>query len=124
MQFFGYYDLPDYTHKGWLPQDLQIVNQHDHPSLWACTCFSARNEHGSQLLGRNFDWENHPALLLFTDPPGRYASVSMVDISYLGYSKSENPGKDPGIECWNSFVQKILDSMPLVDRNRCQAILC
>jgi hypothetical protein len=45
-------------------------------------------------------------------------------ISYLGYSKSENPGKDPGIECWNSFVQKILDSMPLVDRNRCQAILC
>jgi hypothetical protein len=96
MQFFGDYDLPDYTHKGWLPQDFQILNQHDHSSLWACTCFSAQDEHGSQLLGRNFDWENHPALLLFTDPPGRHKSVSMVDISYLGYSKSETPEKNPG----------------------------
>ena len=36
------------------------------------------------LLGRNFDWYEHPALILFTDPPDGYASVSMVDISYLG----------------------------------------
>jgi len=37
------------------------------------------------LYGRNFDWEFSPALLLFTDPPGGYASVSMVDIAYLGF---------------------------------------
>ena len=36
------------------------------------------------LLGRNFDWYVHPALILFTDPPDGYASISMVDISYLG----------------------------------------
>jgi hypothetical protein len=34
--------------------------------------------------GRNFDWRYSPALLLFTDPPDGYASVSMVDIAYLG----------------------------------------
>ncbi|MGD9347830.1 MAG: linear amide C-N hydrolase, partial [Candidatus Aminicenantes bacterium] len=45
---------------------------------------------------RNFDWGTHPALLLFTDPPDRYASVSMVDISYLGYSRSDDPKKNPG----------------------------
>jgi penicillin V acylase-like amidase (Ntn superfamily) len=36
------------------------------------------------FYGRNFDWDYSPALLLFTDPPGGYASVSMVDIAYLG----------------------------------------
>jgi len=94
MSFYGDYELPEYTAKGTLPQDMQIGNQPGNPNFWACTCFSAQGENGNQLLARNFDWEDHPALLLFTDPPGRYASVSMVDISYLGYSKSENPGKN------------------------------
>ena len=35
------------------------------------------------FYGRNFDWRYSPALLLFTDPPDGYASVSMVDIGYL-----------------------------------------
>jgi len=37
------------------------------------------------LFGRNFDWQFSPALLLFTDPPDGYASVSIVDIEYLGF---------------------------------------
>ncbi len=47
-----------------------------------------------ELLGRNFDWNDHRSLLLFTDPPRRYASVSLVDISYLGYSKNDAPDKN------------------------------
>ncbi len=39
-----------------------------------------------RLYGRNFDWQYSPALLLFTDPPDGYASVSMVDMEYLGFS--------------------------------------
>jgi len=84
MHFYGDYELPNYAAKITLPLGIQ------------CTCFSAKTENGSQLLGRNFDWEDHPALLLFTDPPTRYASVSMVDISYFGYSKNDAPGKNPG----------------------------
>ena len=44
-------------------------------------------------MGRNFDWGLHSALVLFTDPPvpGAYASVSMVDISYLGYDPNHSP---------------------------------
>ena len=40
-----------------------------------------------RLFGRNFDWRYSPALLLFSDRPavGGYASVSMVDIAYLGF---------------------------------------
>ncbi len=96
MRFFGDYDLPDYAPKTSLPQNIQNDTSPGSASLWACTCFSAKTEQGSQLLGRNFDWNDHPALLLFTSPPGRYASVSMVDISYLGYSKSDAPDKNPG----------------------------
>ena len=54
-----------------------------------CTTFSARTPEGDVLMGRNFDWEPHPALLLFTHPPGGYASVSMVDMFYLGYDGPE-----------------------------------
>ena len=37
------------------------------------------------FYGRNFDWDYSPALLLYTAPPDGYASVSMVDIAYLGF---------------------------------------
>jgi len=96
MHFYGDYDLPDYASKVSLPLDIPISHRSVDSSPWACTCFSTKTKHGSQLLGRNFDWDDHPALLLYTDPPGRYASVSMVDISYLGYSKNDDPGKNPG----------------------------
>ena len=59
--------------------------QQDKHKEWACTVFSALNGDGERLLGRNFDWFNRPALLLFTHPPNGYASVSLVDISYLGF---------------------------------------
>jgi hypothetical protein len=55
----------------------------------ACTCFAALNPDGDMILGRNFDWHNHPTLTLFTDPPGRYASVSTVDTYYLGCDTGE-----------------------------------
>ena len=50
---------------------------------------------GGALFGRNFDWEPNPALVLHTDPPDGYASVSIVDISYLGVAS--DPTGDPGL---------------------------
>jgi hypothetical protein len=52
-------------------------------SEWACSLFAAMGDAGGMVYGRNFDWEYSPAMLLFTDPPDGYASVSMVDIGYL-----------------------------------------
>lgn len=56
---------------------------------WACTTFSAFGEEGSALLGRNFDWIHQASLLLFTDPPDGYASVSLVDVAYFGIEEGE-----------------------------------
>ena len=56
---------------------------------WGCSLFTAFADRDSALFGRNFDWEFSPAMLLFTDPPAGYASVSMVDIAYLGFDETE-----------------------------------
>lgn len=55
------------------------------PPAWACSLFAALGDADNVFYGRNFDWEYSPAVLLFTDPPDGYASVSMVDIAYFGF---------------------------------------
>jgi hypothetical protein len=59
--------------------------------------FTALADPDARIYGRNFDWGFSPALLLFTDPPDAYASLTMVDIAYLGFpgSSSENLTEKP-----------------------------
>jgi hypothetical protein len=59
---------------------------------WACSLFAALGDPERMLYGRNFDWQFSPALLLFTDPPGGYASVSMVDLAYFGFDGEQSRG--------------------------------
>lgn len=56
---------------------------------WSCSLFAALSDPENMLFGRNFDWEFSPMVLLFTDPPDGYASVSMVDIAYLGFDETQ-----------------------------------
>lgn len=60
------------------------VTSRERPA-WGCALFAALADPGQALYGRNFDWQNSPALLLFTYPKDGYASVSMVDLEYLGF---------------------------------------
>ena len=53
---------------------------------WACSLFAALGG-ADKFYGRNFDWVDSPALLLFTHPTNGYASVSMVDLAYLGFGE-------------------------------------
>ena len=39
------------------------------------------------VFARNFDWAHPSTLVLFTDPPGGYASAAMVDLYYLGLNE-------------------------------------
>lgn len=56
---------------------------------WACSLFAALGG-ADKFYGRNFDWVTSPALLLFTHPTNGYASVSMVDLAYLGFGDKVN----------------------------------
>jgi hypothetical protein len=62
------------------------------PSPWGCSLLAALGDRDSMLFGRNFDWMFSPALLLFANPPDGYASVSMVDIAYLGFGDGRAHG--------------------------------
>ncbi|GAA4694285.1 carcinine hydrolase/isopenicillin-N N-acyltransferase family protein [Phytohabitans rumicis] len=52
---------------------------------FACTVFLAGGDPGHPVLGRNFDWDYNPALVLVSRPPDAYDSISLVDLSYLGF---------------------------------------
>jgi hypothetical protein len=84
MTYYGGYGFGDYLKKGMNPNQSDLFIKQREGS-WACTVFSARNPMGNPLLGRNFDYYHCSALLLFTAPPDGYHSVSLVDMSYLGY---------------------------------------
>lgn len=62
---------------------LKNVTQPTPTTPYGCSLF-ATNDATDPLFARNFDWDAAPAMLLFTSPPDGYASVSMVDLSYLG----------------------------------------
>ncbi|MDO9535648.1 MAG: C45 family peptidase [Bacillota bacterium] len=57
----------------------------------ACTVFSAVNHEGESIFARNFDFDFSPALLLYTNHPDGYASVSMVNLSYAGFNEERLP---------------------------------
>jgi hypothetical protein len=52
--------------------------------LWGCSLFGALGDPENLLFGRNFDWVYSPGLLLFTDPPDGYASVSLQSVRFMG----------------------------------------
>jgi hypothetical protein len=92
MRFYGDYGFKDtQTGRGikgvWKWVYEQLRPQKAGPM---CTCFSAMNKQTDRIFGRNYDWQNtKAALLLFTDPPDKYASVSMVDITYFTFDPIE-----------------------------------
>ncbi len=51
----------------------------------SCTSFAAQNLDRDRIYGRNFDFDYSPALLVKTKPSNGYASISMVNLAYLGY---------------------------------------
>ena len=89
MDFQGDYGFSEFMERSAWQQSLALPSPVLQGESWACTGFAALKPGGDILIGRNFDWHRHPALLLFTHPADGYASVSMVDISYLGYNQHQ-----------------------------------
>jgi hypothetical protein len=92
MTFFGPYPWQDSTAgNAWQFEttSLSTTGLTPSPPSWGCSLFAALGDNKNNIFGRNFDWEYSPALLLFTHPADGFASVSMVDITYLGFQ-----GKD------------------------------
>lgn len=67
-----------------LPIEINI------PSL-GCSTFSAENENGDRIFGRNFDLTYSPGMMVKTTPDDGYASISMVNLAFLGYGEKKLP---------------------------------
>ena len=82
LHYNGDYGFSEYLATGEIP----LTEGFHRPG---CTVFTASG--GEALMGRNFDFPSNPALLLYTDPPDGYASVSMADLGFFGYSMDSLP---------------------------------
>ena len=82
MKYRGGYFFDYFAEQGIEGDIYQKIYETVNPD--ACTSLAALNPQGELVFGRNLDWEHRASLLLFTEPPNGYASVSMVDLYYLG----------------------------------------
>jgi len=62
----------------------------DLPDL-GCSTFAAQTPDGDYIFGRNFDNKDTPVMLVRTNPKGDYASISVVNLSFIGYSANYLP---------------------------------
>lgn len=56
-----------------------------------CTSFQAVNAEGGWLFGRNYDFFKSPTLVVHSHPKDGYSSVSVCDLSHLGYKTDKLP---------------------------------
>ena len=101
MEYKGDYGLDKFLETG-ASSDTELVRfivsnvlhgiplEFDLPDL-GCSTFAARLADGTPVFGRNFDMYDSPALLLTTRPENGYASISMVNLAYIGYSADHLP---------------------------------
>ena len=85
MTYYGDYGLKNYLNNRTILFQSKADMKTDG---YMCTCFTSKGTDSSTLFGRNFDWHARIALLLFTNPPDGYASMSMVHLTGLGYSSN------------------------------------
>jgi len=95
MHIYDDYHFDDYLESGKMP-GLRLPSSSQLTSEgYACSCFSAFNLPDQAIFGRNYDWSNDfPVLLLFSHPVNGYASVSLVDLSHVGFGTTESPWGD------------------------------
>lgn len=61
-----------------LPVEISLPNL-------GCSTFAAQTAEGEQLFARNFDNKEASYALVHTDPEDGYESISMVNLSYIGF---------------------------------------
>lgn len=67
-----------------LPVEFSIPNL-------GCSTFNASTKDGDKIFGRNFDLTYSPALFVKTKPDNGYASMSIVNLGFLGFNKERQP---------------------------------
>lgn len=83
--------LAQYIIKAML-KGLPINIPYDVPQL-ACSTFIAKKPEGGYIFGRNLDNQTTDLAVIKTNPKDGYSSVSVVNLSFLGYNEEIKPIK-------------------------------
>ena len=102
MDYDGDYGMDKFLAQGGASNDQELIDfvvknllkglpiKIDLPDL-ACSTFNATTPEGDAVFGRNFDLEYAPGMLVRIEPKGGYASLSMVNLAFIGYGKDKLP---------------------------------
>lgn len=102
MDYKGNYGLEEFLAQGGASNDNELLDflmkrlmkglpiTFDIPDL-GCSTFSVRSPDGEAIFGRNFDMYFSPALFVRTAPKDGYKSISMVNLSYIGFGEEKLP---------------------------------
>lgn len=85
----------------------------------ACTTFYAKDADDDYIVGRNFDFTYAPSAFVKTKPDNGYASISMVNLSYLGYKE----GKLPEPKTTSSLLTLAVPYIPMDGVNECGVVI-
>lgn len=75
-----------------IAKGLPVKINYDVPSL-ACSTFVAQKPGGGYVFGRNLDNQQTDLAVVKTNPKNGYSSVSVVNLSFLGYDENLKPIK-------------------------------
>ncbi len=103
MHVKGDFYLDDFVEQGGVKSDAELITFiTDHitkglididmgsPEI-ACASFTARNEEGDALFGRNYDFAKTNTCIVFTEAnEGRHATISTADLQFLGMDVDKN----------------------------------
>lgn len=101
MEYDGDYGFDDFLETG-ASNDAELVDfvvkkllkgipmEFSIPNL-GCSTFNATTQEGDKLFGRNFDLTYSPALFVKTQPDNGYASMSTVNLGFLGFNEDKQP---------------------------------
>ncbi|MBQ7002779.1 MAG: linear amide C-N hydrolase [Oscillospiraceae bacterium] len=78
------------------------------PDNFGCCGFAAETPEGKHLFGRNFDYDETDALLVYTDPKDGYAALSMVDLRFFDI------GTEAGMEGDSLAAKAIMLAAPYI----------
>ena len=97
MDVSGGYYFDEFLEQGGASSDAELVDfvvenitknivpiNIDVPGF-GCSSFTGMDNNGDRYFGRNYDFATSSAMIVRTNPPkGRYASISSVDLTFLG----------------------------------------
>ena len=123
MEIHGDYGLDKLIANGGASTDQELVQfnidhilkglpvEFDVPDF-GCSTFQAQTPEGDWLMGRNYDLDYAPGMIVVTEPENGYKSVSVANIAVLGYGEDKLPTNFA-----NSFMNLAAPYLPMDGMN-------